>query len=670
MSTRRTILAVLGVLCLGLTASPAAQAVIKNPEIGSFGHGHFSAPIGVAVNQATHDIYVAGLSGGVDEFGASHKLLAPSPFGSGGSLYSGVAINPTNGAVDVINAASQTVETYDPSSGAFVSSFSISGSANFFGAYTLVQLATDIVGNVYVPNAPNNEVQVFGSTGGAPNGVTATIAGSGVNALSSPTGVAVDSSGDVWVADKGNNRVEEFDPSGTFVKQIASPGVQALAIDKAGDIYAAGNDGSGFRVAVYLPSGNQLTEFGLHTIGSSELGIVNTLAIDQETGLVYVTDGLNSVVWVYGPPTVLPDVSTGAQAAGVTATTATIGGTVNADETSVINCRFEYGKDTSYPATTPCSTSVPFAGNAQLSQSASLVGLQPGTTYHYRLVASNEKGTNEGEDGIFTTPPSAPSLDAVSASAVTQTSATINANINPNNQDTTYHFDFGPGSGYGTTLPVSDADIGSGYGDVAVGQQLSGLTPGTIYHFRAVATNASGATTSTDVTFTTPPLKPPIVSATEAGEVTPSAATLSGSVDPQGSQTTYEIDLGTDTDYGSRIFGDAGDGAGPRALAVRVNGLASATSYHYRIVATNVFGTTYGPDRTFATPPVPSSLLASPPTAALVPTPQTGTSPVKAKIVKPTTPRKKKASKKKKKHKKKPARKGGQAGTSSKRRGK
>src|SRR5262249_48234746 len=161
--------------------------------------------------------------------------------------------------------------------------------------------------------------------------VVATITGSGENTLSAPIGVAVDAAGDIWVADSANNRIEEFDSSGAFVTEIPSPGVQALAIDASGNVYAGENDGSGFHVVVYTPAGALLAEFGLGTIGSSELGTIDTLAVDRQTGHVYVTDGANGSVWIYGPPLFVPDVRTGAPAGSVTATTATLGGTVDPD---------------------------------------------------------------------------------------------------------------------------------------------------------------------------------------------------------------------------------------------------------------------------------------------------------------------------------------------------
>jgi hypothetical protein len=98
---------------------------------------------------------------------------------------------------------------------------------------------------------------------------------------------------------------------------------------------------------------------------------------------------------------------------------------------------------------------------------------------------------------------SAPSVTTGSATSITQSSATLNGTVNPNGQATTYHFDYGTSTSYGSKAPPgSDPSAGSGTSDQAVSANLTGLTPGTTYHYRLVATNASGTTQGQDKTFT------------------------------------------------------------------------------------------------------------------------------------------------------------------------
>ena len=111
---------------------------------------------------------------------------------------------------------------------------------------------------------------------------------------------------------------------------------------------------------------------------------------------------------------------------------------------------------------------------------------------------------------------------------------------------------------------------------------LSGLTSSTTYHARLVAVSAGGTTNGPDLTFTTGDL-PPSVATTAAGSVTTSGATISGDVTPNRLATTYRVEYGTTTSYGSQTTAVAA-GAGSSAVAVSVplTGLTSSTTYHAR----------------------------------------------------------------------------------------
>ena len=93
-----------------------------------------------------------------------------------------------------------------------------------------------------------------------------------------------------------------------------------------------------------------------------------------------------------------PGASTGT-ATDVTATTATLTGTVNPNK-EVTTYYFEYGTTTAYGSRTPDQT---VGGNAGKSVEATITGLAPNTTYHFRLVARNPSGRDTGDDATFTT---------------------------------------------------------------------------------------------------------------------------------------------------------------------------------------------------------------------------------------------------------------------------
>lgn len=101
---------------------------------------------------------------------------------------------------------------------------------------------------------------------------------------------------------------------------------------------------------------------------------------------------------------------------------------------------------------------------------------------------------------------SAPEVSLEPPSEVSTVGAALHGQVNPEEEATTYQFEYGTTSSYGSRVPATPASIGSGSVDVAVGQHISGLTPDTVYHFRLVATNGTGTTEGEDATFKTYPV--------------------------------------------------------------------------------------------------------------------------------------------------------------------
>jgi hypothetical protein len=181
-------------------------------------------------------------------------------------------------------------------------------------------------------------------------------------------------------------------------------------------------------------------------------------------------------------------------ATNVGKTGADLNGSLNPDGIEPTRYQFEYGIDTSYTETTPLETAP--SGNTQVEVPAVTVGgLQSGRVYHFRLVASNALGVTHGPDQTVVIP-AAPSLISITASNITATSADIGARINDYDSAATYHFDYGRSLDYGSSTPVTDLPASGEEQPVTF--FLSGLEPGVTYHFRLIATNAWGTTTSSD----------------------------------------------------------------------------------------------------------------------------------------------------------------------------
>ena len=269
--------------------------------------------------------------------------------------------------------------------------------------------------------------------------------------------------------------------------------------------------------------------------------------------------------------------------------------------------RFEYGPTASYGTLTTSGSAG--SGASQVPVSASISGLTAHTAYHFRVLATNASGTTYGPDTTFTTT-KAPSASSAPASDVSTTGAVLHAQVNPHGQATTYHFEWGETTAYGQQIPLSGEAVGSDEAVHAVEAALEGLATDTSYHYRVVATNcggcAEGTTAGADQAFTT--ALPPVVTTAAAGSVSASAATLAGSVNPQGAETAYYFEWGETTAYGNETAHlGAGNDAAAHQVSAQLAGLDAGRTYHFRLVASNcegcVAGTSFGQDVTFSTPP-------------------------------------------------------------------
>lgn len=218
------------------------------------------------------------------------------------------------------------------------------------------------------------------------------------------------------------------------------------------------------------------------------------------------TTGVSSLVIYFAAP----EVVTGA-ATAVTQSTATLTGLVNprAQDTT---WWFEYGTDTSYGRVASLAAGDAGWGVEDVPVQAALDGLEPGTTYHFRLVAENAAGTSAGIDRTLTTAPAdpappmlAPAVSTGAASAVTETTATVAASVNPRGRETTWEIEYGQTTGDVRSLPMPAAGAGTGTEPVTVTLPLAGLTPGTTHWYRVVAANAAGTSEGIFRSFVTRP---------------------------------------------------------------------------------------------------------------------------------------------------------------------
>jgi hypothetical protein len=191
----------------------------------------------------------------------------------------------------------------------------------------------------------------------------------------------------------------------------------------------------------------------------------------------------------------------------VTDTSVVLRGTINPNGSATVYY-FEWGPTTAYGvASTEHSVG---RGTRPVSVSATASGLIPGTVYHYRLVAGSQTGSATGADRTFKTagnPP--PGVSTGPVTQVSQNGATMTAVVSPNNQATTYYFQYGPSTAYGSqTIP---ATVPAGDVPVTVLAAVQGLEARTIFHYRIVALHSNTAPQpGADATFMTLPLHRPV----------------------------------------------------------------------------------------------------------------------------------------------------------------
>lgn len=209
-------------------------------------------------------------------------------------------------------------------------------------------------------------------------------------------------------------------------------------------------------------------------------------------------------------PTVSPRVVGESSVSYVHFSSAVLYGEVNPENASTVY-GFQYGAcKTGLEGCAEVGVTEALVSNAYgvIATTLQATGLQPSTTYHYRLLAINEhEQVGVGPEATFTTAPApVPQAQTGSASMITTTSAVVSGSVNPNGQQAVYTFELGIDKGSSTRFGiVLSAPAGTSSTPVEKTVALSGLAAGTTYAYRITVKNGfvretvDGAT----LTFTT-----------------------------------------------------------------------------------------------------------------------------------------------------------------------
>jgi hypothetical protein len=474
-------------------------------------------------------------------------------------------------------------------------------------------------------------------------------AGSGNGQLSKPFGITVDSKGDIWVSDTGNNRIEEFSEKGEYVGKFGEEGSgegqfkapKGIAIDPEGNIWVvdSGND----RVQKFNSKGEYLGKFGEEGSGEVQFKAPSGIGLDHIGRPLIVDTGNDRVekfdksfklMGLFGkegtgdgefnsPTGVLID------AAGHLWVTDTGNGRVqrfNGESFKYISQFGEKGTgdgklssptgivddfqeklwvvDTGNDRAQKFKIEGEFldkvgkegTGSGQLTEPTAIVAPAP-----QKLLIVDSSNDRVEAWAVKAEPPRVltnPASDAKTTSAI------LHGNLNPLAFATIYWFEYGTTEAYGAKVPLIPESIGSGLSNVLVEQAITSLKEGTRYHFRVVAESLAGKSVGKDGSIKTLQLS---VATTEAATAIGSTqATLNGTVNPEGSETTYYFEYGTTEAYGTKIpLTPTSVGSGTKNVAVSQTptGLSKGTEYHFRVVAESEAGISKGLDKTFTTAP-------------------------------------------------------------------
>ena len=252
--------------------------------------------------------------------------------------------------------------------------------------------------------------------------------------------------------------------------------------------------------------------------------------------------------------------------------------------------------------TTANSKTVDGPVNATGAFTSNLTSLAPNTLYHVRAYATNTAGTAYGEDVTFTTL-LAPTVSTQPVTNIATTTATGNGNITVlGSSNPTEH-----GVVWATTANPTTANSKTTDGPVsatgAFTSAITGLTPGTLYHVRAYATNAAGTSYGDDVTFTS--LIAPTVTTQAVTNITQTTAMGNGTIVSLGVPNPTQYGVVWDTAINPTVALATKTAQGPAsvtgAFTSNLTGLALGQTYHLRAYATNAVGTSYGDDVSFTT---------------------------------------------------------------------
>lgn len=231
-----------------------------------------------------------------------------------------------------------------------------------------------------------------------------------------------------------------------------------------------------------------------------------------------------------------------------------------------------------------------------------LTDLNPGITYYVKAYATNLEGTSYGEQLEFSTISAAPTAATAYPSEITVNSAVLNGSVNPKEVSTSVTFEYGTTANYGKEAEAVQSPV-RGDSSIDASVEITGLSPGTEYHYRVKAKNSRGIAYGENMTLTTL-VTLPTVTTKKVTDITTYSARSGGIVTEDGGSKVTNRGLVWATFENPGIDNNEGltqDGEGTNGFTSELTGLTPETAYYVRAYAINREGTGYGELKTFET---------------------------------------------------------------------
>jgi len=197
----------------------------------------------------------------------------------------------------------------------------------------------------------------------------------------------------------------------------------------------------------------------------------------------------------------------------------------------------------------------------------------------------------------------APTVTTQAASAITAESAVGNGTITDLGASAVTAHGVCWNTGGSPTTADDVTDEGGAPSTGVFTSDIAGLTPTTTYYVRAYATNSSGTSYGSQVSFITLDAQAPVVTTLAATALNSAGATLNGTVNASGFETTVTFEYGETASYGSTVAASPSPvgGSADTPVSAVLTGLSPNQLYHFRVVGENIADTAYGGDMTFTT---------------------------------------------------------------------